>query len=180
MNVILVKYPTDEDWMLCKMCTLTTVGLHSVNPPSEEWKHKILMARHSPIRELKFVFYLEDVPYWVAMHLVRHHIGCQPYVRTQRNDRQTAYDRTKAPQDAPVDMMWSINGEAMLNIANKRLCAQAAKETREVVQKMCDQIRESNPEFAPFLVPMCEYHGGVCQEFKSCGRCPKEGEKKDG
>lgn len=173
MRVELVKHPTDEDWMLVKKCTLVTVGLKSNRPPDDEWKKKILKARHSPIRELKFVFLLKDVPYWVAMHLVRHHIGCQPYVRTQRNDRQTDYDRTKAPQDAPVDMMWSMNADALMTIANKRLCTMAAKETREVVEAMCFLAIKSNPEFAGMLVPMCEYHGGVCHEFKSCGRCPE-------
>lgn len=173
MRVELVKHPTDEDWMLVKKCTLVTVGLSSKRPPDNEWKHKILKARHSPIRELKFVFLLKDVPYWVAMHLVRHHVGCQPYVRTQRNDRQDGYDRTKAPQDAPVDMMWSINADALLTIANKRLCTMAAKETRQVVQQMCALVSASNPEFIPFLVPMCEYHGGVCHEFNGCGKCPE-------
>ena len=109
----------------------------------------MLRARHSPIRELQFVFLLEDVPYWVAMHLVRHHIGCQPYVRTQRNDRQTDYDRRKAPQDAPIDMMWSMNAEALMTIANKRLCEQAAQETHDAVEEMCALVAKANPEFGP-------------------------------
>lgn len=171
MEIKLIKHPTEEDWALCKACTLVTVGLKAKAPPSVEWKKKMLDARHSPIRELKFVFLLNDVPYWVAMHLVRHHVGCQPYVRSQRNDRQDKYDRTKAPQDAPVDMMWSINGEAMLTIANKRLCNMAAPETREVVEKMCALVARANPEFAPFLVPICEREGFVCHEFNGCGRC---------
>lgn len=172
MTIRLVRHPTDEDWMLVKQCTLVTVGLKSSKPPDDEWKKKMLRARHSPIRELRFVFLLEDVPYWVAMHLVRHHIGCQPYVRTQRNDRQTDYDRKKAPQDAPVSMMWSMNAEALLTIANKRLCEQAAPETHDVVEKMCALVARANPEFAPFLVPMCEYHNGICHEFNPCGKYP--------
>lgn len=172
MTIRLVRHPTDEDWMLVKQCTLVTVGLKSSKPPDEEWKKKMLRARHSPIRELRFVFLLEDVPYWVAMHLVRHHIGCQPYVRTQRNDRQTEYDRRKAPQGAPVSMMWSMNAEALMTIANKRLCEQAAPETHDVVQAMCVLAVRDNPEFDEFLVPMCEYHGGICHEFNPCGKYP--------
>jgi len=170
MNISLVRHPTDDDWMLVKQCTLVTVGLKSMRPPDYEWKKKMLRARHSPIRELRFVFLLEDVPYWVAMHLVRHHIGCQPYVRTQRNDRQLDYDRRKAPQDAPIDMMWSINAEALMTIANKRLCEQAAQETHDVVEEMCALVAKTNPEFGPFLVPMCEYHNGICHEFNPCGK----------
>lgn len=172
MTIRLVRHPTEDDWMLVKQCTLVTVGLKSSKPPDDEWKKKMLRARHSPIRELRFVFLLEDVPYWVAMHLVRHHIGCQPYVRTQRNDRQTDYDRRKAPQDAPVSMMWSMNAEALMTIANKRLCEQAAPETHDVVQAMCVLAVRDNPEFDEFLVPMCEYHNGICHEFNPCGKYP--------
>ena len=171
MKVELLRHPTDEDWLLCKVCTLVTVGKEVVNPPTKEWKQKMLAARHSPIRELRFVFRITDVPYWVSVHLVRHHVGCQPYVRSQRNDRQNQYDRTKAPQDAPVDMIWSLNAEALMTVANKRLCNLAAFETRDVVEKMCALAAQSNPEIAPYLVPMCTWKGGVCDEINSCGRC---------
>lgn len=157
--------------MLVKQCTLVTIGKEAKTPPTDEWKQKMLEARHSPIRELRFVFLLTNIPYWVSVHLVRHHVGCQPYVRSQRNDRQSEYDRTKAPQDAPVDMMWSMNADALMNIANKRLCYKASPETRSIVMRMCSLVTSSNPEFEPFLVPMCDYHGHVCHEFESCGAC---------
>ena len=118
---------------------------------------------------LMFSFYLE-VPYWVSVHLCRH-IHSQPYVRSQRNDRQADYDRTKAPQDASVSMIWDMNAEELMVIANKRLCMQAAAETREVVWEMCRLVVEKLPEFQYVLVPMCEYHGGKCHEMKPCGRC---------
>jgi hypothetical protein len=167
MNVELVKYPTAEDWLLVKKCTLVTVGKETEIPPTEKFKRDLLRARHSPIRELKFVFLITDLPYYVSVHLCRH-IHAQPYVKTQRNDRQDAYDRTKAPQDAPVNMMWSIGGEELINIANKRLCMQASEETREVVQMMCDKVIEVCPEFKDELVPMCVRNGGVCYEIFSC------------
>ena len=31
---------------------------------------------------------------------------------------------------------------------------------------------QRSPEFERFLVPMCDYHGGVCHEMNPCGRCP--------
>lgn len=157
--------------MLVKQCTLVTIGKEAKTPPTDEWKRKMLEARHSPIRELRFVFLLTNIPYWVSVHLVRHHVGCQPYVRSQRNDRQSEYDRTKAPQDAPVDMMWSMNAEALMTIANKRLCYKASPETRSIVMQMCSLVTSSNPEFELFLAPMCDYHGRVCHEFESCGAC---------
>ena len=166
MKVNLIKHPTSEDWMLCKKCALVTVGKNAVTEPTAEWKHDILEARHSPIRELKFVFELE-IPYWVSVHLCRH-IHAQPYVKSQRNDRQTDYDRNSAPQDAPVRMIWSVNAETLMIIANKRLCKQASEETRQVVQAMCTEVLEKCPEFEGLLVPMCVYHNGRCHEMKPC------------
>ena len=172
MKVEIIKYPTEEDWLLVKKCTLVTVGKETDKPASENFKKDILRARHSPIRELRFLFYLTDVPYWVSVHLCRH-VHAQPYVKTQRNDRQTDYDRNSAPQNAPVDMMWSVNGEELITIANKRLCNLASKETRKLVQMICRAVTEVCPEFKEELVPMCVRNGGVCYEMFPCG------EKKD-
>ena len=166
-KVTLLEHPTEADWMGVKQRALVTVGLNAKTPPTEEWKRKILEARHSPIRYLRFSFLLEDIPSWVSVHLCRH-VHAQPYVRSQRNDRQEAYDRNKAPQDSPVSMIWDMNAEELLVIANKRLCRQASKETRDVVEAMCQKVIETNPEFKELLVPMCKYHGGVCHEMKPC------------
>lgn len=166
--VQLIKYPTEEDWLLVKKCTLVTVGKETNKPPTEKFKVDLLRARHSPIRELKFVFYLTDIPYWVSVHLCRH-VHAQPYVRTQRNDRQNDYDRNSAPQNAPVDMMWSVNGEELITIANKRLCKLASPETRELVKEICKEVLRVCPEFERELVPMCVRNGGVCYEMSSCG-----------
>lgn len=168
MNAKAIKYPTDEDWMLAKKCTLVTVGKETDKLPTENFKKEILRARHSPIRELRFVFYLTDIPYWVSVHLCRH-VHAQPYVKTQRNDRQSGYDRTKAPQDAPVDMMWSMNAEELITIANKRLCNLASKETRDLVRTICKEVVNLCPEFKDELVPMCVRNGGVCYEIFPCG-----------
>lgn len=170
MNITLLRSPTEEDWKEVKRRALVTVGKTMVTPPDMAWKRSILRARHSPIRYLQFSFLLEGIPYWVSVHLVRH-VHAQPYVRSQRNDRQSYFDRTRAPQDAPVDMIWDLNAEELMVVANKRLCAQASPETREVVAGMCKLASGACPETADFLTPMCEYHGGVCHELHGCGRC---------
>ncbi len=168
MKVEILKYPTEEDWILAKRCTLVTVGKDSIKPPTEEFKRKILRARHSPIRVLEFCFYIKDIPYWVSVHLSRH-IHAQPFVKSQRNDRQSDYDRRKAPQDAPLDMMFYMNAEELITIANKRLCKLASLETREVVKEMFKKVIEICPEFKDELVPMCVRNGGVCYEMFPCG-----------
>jgi thymidylate synthase ThyX len=89
-------------------------------------------------------------------------------VKSQRNDRQNDYDRTKAPQDETVKMIWYMNAEELMIVANKRLCKQASKETRQIVEMMCNEVLDVCPEFYSLLVPMCQYHGGRCHEMFSC------------
>lgn len=170
MQVVLLDFPTDEDWLEVKRRALVTIGKTTEKAPDSRWRHKILEARHSPIRYLRYSFLLQNIPTWVATHLVRHHEGFQPYVRSQRNDRQKDYDRNAARQDAPVNMIVDINAEALMVIANKRLCQQASEETRMLVGMMCMLAQSGTPELEGLLVPMCEYHGGKCHEMFSCGR----------
>lgn len=166
--VKLINHPEDDDWIECKRRTLVTIGKSSFKqPPTMEWKHKLLKAHHSPIRSLMFGFYIE-CPYWVSVHLCRH-IHAQPYVSTQRNDRQDVYDRNNAPQDAPVKMIWDMNAEELITIANKRLCNCASAETRALVAEMCRLVLKTNPEFEGLLVPLCEREHG-CNEMFPCGR----------
>ena len=65
-------------------------------------------------------------------------------------------------------MIYDVNGEELMVIANKRLCKQASAKTRKVVRMMCDEVAKTNPEFTEFLVPMCQYVG-ECKEMNPCG-----------
>ena len=172
MTVQLLEYPTNKDWMEVKRRALVTIGKRPISQPADKWKREILKARHSPIRYLRFSFLISDLPSWVSVHLCRH-VHAQPYVRSQRNDRQSAYDRNKAPQDSPVDMIWDINAEELMVIANKRLCKMASAETQEVVREMCRKVISVCPEFEGLLVPSCQYNN-ICHEMNSCGKY-KEG-----
>ena len=170
MQVELLRYPTEEDWMEVKRRALVTIGKEPINPPTEEWKKKIIEACHSPIRYLMFSFYMKDIPSWVAVHLCRH-VHAQPYVKSQRNDRQSSFDRNEAPQNAPVDMIYDVNAEELITIAHKRLCSQASKETRQVVREMCDMVIKVAPYMKYVLVPLCDYRNGICTEMFPCGKC---------
>lgn len=167
-QVEILKHPTEDDWMLCKKCTLVTVGKDSDVPPTDDWKVKMLKANHSPVRTLNFCFRITNVPYWVSTHLARH-IHSTPFIATQRNDRQNKYNRKEAPQDAPINMCWFMNAEELITVAHKRLCFQASPETTEVIQAICDAVVEVNPEFNGLFEPMCYYRGGRCDEFNCCG-----------
>lgn len=168
MNVEIIKYPTEQDWQYVKTCTLNTVGKESAKAPTEEWKRKILEAEHSPIRDLWFGIKME-IPYFVSVHLVRHHIGVNHYVSTQRTDR-TGVDREQLPQNAPVSHIMTVNAQELMFMARKRLCNQADKTTRFVMQQIVREVEEKCPEFKGLLVPLCEYRNGKCTEFKPCGK----------
>lgn len=172
MEVRLICAPTDYDWKECKRRALVTIygkGLGMVKEPNSEWKHRILEARHSPIRYLRYSFLITDIPSNISVHLCRH-IHAQPYVSSLRNDRQEAMDGDKAPRDTPVNMILDVNAEELMVIANKRLCQKASAKTREVVRMMCNKALEATPELEGLLVPMCDYNGGVCHEMFPCGR----------
>jgi hypothetical protein len=72
----------------------TTINIeHGEKEPSSDWKRRMLLAEHSPIRQLFIKAKWYDLKYWVATHFVRHKTGIEHYVRTQRTDR-TGLNRT--------------------------------------------------------------------------------------
>ena len=169
MKVEMWEHPTEEDWMKAKVRALVTAGKKAVNPPDYEWKVKMLRCRHSPIRKLPFSFYISDMPYWLHVELVRHHVGLEKYVKSQRDDRNiNEIPRGKKPQDAPVNMIIDLNAETLMTLMNNRLCGAATKEMQEIMFDIRKLVIETNPEFEEFLVPMCKYLH-ECKEFKSCG-----------
>ena len=146
----------------------TTIGLdESDKEVSSIWKKKILLAEHSPIRQLQYKWKWIEIPYWVSVHFVRHWLGILHFVKTSRTDR-TGEDRTKLPQDNPVNHECEANAQALINISRKRLCNQASKETKEAWMLVIDKLKEVDPEMASVCVPECIYRG-FCPEFKCCG-----------
>lgn len=134
--------------------------------PSTEWKRAILIAEHDPIRDIIIKFRWKDIKYWVAMHWKTH--IWRSRVDSQRNDRQSKYDRNKAPQDARVDFIGDPNIQNLIDTMRKRLCCQAAPETRAYAEDFKTKLHEIQPEIADVLVPNCVYRCG-CPELHPCG-----------
>jgi hypothetical protein len=174
MKVTCIYWPQERERTLFLQAIRVTMGKKDTpkNGPSEKLVHDCLNARHSPIRVLNFAFLIEDIPSNISVHLCRH-VHAVPFVSSLRNDRQDRMDGDKAPRDTPVDMILYCNAEELMAIANKRLCNKAAPMTRRVVQMMCLEVLDKMPELAGLLVPMCQYHGGVCHEIDGCGKCTK-------
>ena len=168
IKVEVLRYPTQVDWERCYMLALNTMGKKYVDKSvTPGWKIRMLKCKHSPIRTLMFTIRM-TIPYYVSTHFVRHKIGVEHYVQSQRNDRQTNYDRETAPQSAMVSHVMEINAEQLMFMANRRLCGMADKTTRYVMTLICKAVECYNPEFMGQLVPMCEYLH-ECPEFKPCG-----------
>jgi len=70
--------------------------------PSSNWKRRMLLAEHSPIRQLFIKAKWYDLKYWVSVHICRRKTGIEHYVRTQRTDR-TGLDRDDIEQGAKVE-----------------------------------------------------------------------------
>ena len=171
MTVELIYYPGEKELELCKRAVWVTMG--KTDKPEKTITRgllrKLLIARHSPIRVLNFGFLIKDIPSNIATHLVRH-VHAVPFVSSLRNDRQDKMDGDLAPRNTPVDMIFYCNAEELMIIANKRLCTKASVKTREVVYRMCTCVLERYPVFSGLLVPMCEWHGGICHEIDGCGK----------
>lgn len=165
-KVELLKHPTEQDWQWVKTCTLNTVGKKSLSKPTNEWKQKLIESEHSPIRELWFGIRME-IPYWVSVHFVRHHIGVNHYVQTQRTDR-TGINRDELPQGELVSHIMSVNAQELIFMAHKRLCKQASEETREVMKRIVEEVIKVCPQMKSILVPLCIYRNGKCTEFFPC------------
>lgn len=168
IQVEILRNPTKADWARCKELALNTMGKkYTGKEVTDEWKRQILKAQHSPIRTLMFTIRL-TIPYFTSVHLVRHKIGIEHYVQSQRNDRQTMYDREFAPQNAMVSHIIDVNAEQLMFMSHRRLCGMADATTRYIMTQICKEVEKVNPEFKGFLIPMCEYRH-ECPEFKSCG-----------
>lgn len=139
--------------------------------PSEGWWRKILMARHSPIRVVKYFIKIEGVPEWVQTHFVRHHIGVEKFVSTQRTDRTgDERKRSQIPQGEEKVVLLDVNPEAIINISRRRCCGQSSKETRYIWLQVLKELEKIDPELIKFCVPEC-IHVGFCPEMKCCNFC---------
>lgn len=154
------------DWSEVVDDCRATVGKENLgHEPGQSFKRKILIAEHSPIRDITFKWRWKNMPHWVTVHWVRH--KWEKFVRTQRSDR-TGVPREKLPQDEPQTFTGEANTQHLIDTMRKRLCYQASPETRKYAEDLKCSIHSTEPEIADVLVPNCIYRGG-CPEMTCCG-----------
>jgi sarcosine oxidase delta subunit len=190
------------DWIRVVNAARRTWGKAPINhEPSDKFKRKILLAEHSPIRLLEYDFTIENIRQWVTVHLVRHHIGCEKFVHTQRQDindqievitkriieilREEGLDnkwwreRDYMFQGAGNDMDMTCNAQSFMSISRKRLCfGCASPETRQAWQVVIDALEDVDPILAEKCVPECVYRGFCPETERCCGYVNSNGYKK--
>lgn len=159
MHVTIKQITSVED---ARLACGSTMGKHSFIQLED-----LAFCEHSPLRALEFWVEMHDIPTFVSVHLVRHKIGVEHFVRSHRVDRGGT---GKEDRYTPVHHTMKINAQALINLARRRLCAKASQETREVMWA----IKEACPPWlAPYMVAECIYRGGWCHELRCCGFRPK-------
>ena len=166
MNITLRNYK--DNWQDVKNATMNTIGKDRGAYPSSDWKRRLLLSEHSPIRKLHIGWKWSDLKYWVSVHLVRHKYGIEHFVSTQRTDR-TGISRDELPQNSLVNHECEANAQALINISRKRLCNCASPETRQAWQQVKSEIALVEPELASVMVKECVYRNGLCPEMFTCG-----------
>lgn len=159
MKITVTKHTTLED---ARRALATTVGKEFQSTATLD---QIYTWMHSPIRTQIFEVFLEDIPTFVSVHLVRH-VTIVPFVTSKRTDRG---GNGTEDRNSPVDMRFWANAEALINMARKRLCYKASKETKEIMGHICSEIYSIDPDLAAHMVPNCVAQGGYCREPKPCG-----------
>lgn len=157
----------NDDWVLIKNTCRSTVNKDlSEKEPTDKFKKNLLIAEHSPIRLFEVFWRWKDIKYWVSTEWSRHKF--EKYISTQRNDRQSNYDRNEAPQASLVNFSGYANLQNLIDVWRKRLCYQATPEARELAEDFKKELHEKYPLESNVLVPNCVYRGG-CPEITCCG-----------
>lgn len=154
------------DWTeVVNDCRSTVSKSELGREPSQAFKQGILIAEHSPIRDLIVKWRWKAIKSWIVTHWVRHKWEC--FVSTQRDDR-TGVPRDDLPQASPVDFTGEANAQHLIDTMRKRLCFCAHSETRALAEDLKIALRDTQPELSGVLVPNCVYRGG-CPEMRPCG-----------
>ena len=140
------------------------------NPMTIAWAYRAMMAcgatrdytpldlyraRHSVIYAVQFWVDIAGISDRAHTHLVRSHVGFTPWVASQRPDRGGV------PGLRSMSVL--CNAEALIILAQKRLCQRAFAETRAIVLAIRDGVRVIDPDLAAVMQPRCVWDSGCRQ-----------------
>lgn len=161
----------DVDWLDIKNLCRSTISMgDSKIEPTHEWKRKLLLAEHSPLRHSIITIEIQNIPYAMMGHLVRHSVGVTPYVSTSREDR-TGIPREQRSQMDSVNMRMDLNIQSLINISRKRLCNQADPSTKKIWQSVVDEVAKFDEDIAWACVPEGIHIASCPEAFGNCKSC---------
>lgn len=153
------------DWQDVVRACRATVGKPPLGrEPSVEFKRKILISEHSPIRHIYINWSWDEIKSWVATHWSRHKF--EKFIKTQRTDR-TGIPRDELGQGEIVTFEGDANIQHLIDAFRKRLCFTASPETREYAEDFKMLLYAVEPQISNVLVPNCIYRCG-CPEMDMC------------
>ena len=126
---------------------------------------RMLRCEHSPIRTQLYWIELLKVPTFVSVHLVRHKIGVEHFVQSNRDDRGGS---DTVDRKTPVNHGMLVNAQALLNISRKRLCLNSHRTTVAWWMRVRRAMLSIDPVMSGGMVPECVYRNGVCPELRMC------------
>lgn len=144
--------------LMRRACEMTFRGKSKVS------LEKMYRAEHSPMRTQVFWIELRDIPTFASVHLVRHKVGVEHFVLSNREDRG---GNGEANRNTPVNHGMFINAQSLVNMARMRLCKKAHPEVQRIMSALRDEIAKVDHALAKCMVKNCEYRGG-CHELKPC------------
>ena len=164
-----VEVIQETSWKRALNAARRTIGKEPIDKePSKNWKAKVLLAEHSPIKLVEYNICFKNLRQWVGVHILRHDYTL-PFIHTQREDRRELNcSRDELPQGTPNDQDFVVNAQTLKNISRKRLCTCASKETREAWNMVKDEIAKQDEVMADKMVRNCVYCG-FCPEMNCCG-----------
>lgn len=140
---------------------------YTINKSVKPSLKKLYNCEHSPIRTQLFAVEMINIPSFVSTHFVRHHVGVDHFVKSNREDRNGGH--TNIDRNTPVNHLMVCNAQALINMSRRRLCLQAHPQTVKVMNMIKEAVAKVDLDLAEKMVPECEYRNG-CHELKPCGR----------
>jgi hypothetical protein len=164
-NVKILNY--DVNWLEIKDACMQTISKEAKGEPPKEWRRKLLICQHSPIRR-GVIKWKMDVPFYVHAHMVRHGIGTNFFVATSRSDRTEIKDRSERKQTDIISMQMDANIQALINISAKRLCLCSDQQTIKYWKAVLEAIKEYDEDIYWACVPQCVRCGSCVEPFGKC------------
>jgi len=120
---------------------------------------------HSPLRAYIWQVQLEGIPSKTSTHLVRHKIGVEHFVQSNRGKKDDEITR-----QTPVDVGMILNAQALINMAHERLCYKSSLATIAAMVHLVKAVQKHDPVLAKWMVPKCVYLLR-CPEARECTQC---------